>query len=305
VSLRQSLFNRWLRVTEKRAMAREPDPLKLRRRFEFTAGLAFWPPRGSVIERDTCGGVPVARVRGPGVAEGGRVILHIHGGAFVMGSTNTHKGMLAKLSQLSGLPVVLPEYRLAPEHKFPAAVEDVRAVWEALLDEGFAPSDIILGGDSAGGALALGLLGALCAEGAEGPRGTFVLSPLTDLGAWEGSRVSNAKADPLLPIERITDVNELYMGDADVTDPRASPVWADFTGASPVWITVAETEVLLDDSLRMAERLRAAGVEVTLERVPDSPHVWPMFWRFFPEGYATLAQLADWITGLSGPRHDS
>ena len=191
------------------------------------------------------------------------------------------------------MTVILPDYRLAPEHPFPAALADARAAWDALAAEG---RPMVLGGDSAGGGLALALLAGLLADGAPLPRLTFAFSPLTDMTFASRSMAENRDTDVLLPAHRAEELARMYLGDADPRDPRASPLCAGFAGAPPVWLAVSGTEILRDDTLRMAAHLRASGVAVTLETHPDLPHVWPFFARYLPEGRATLARLAARIT---------
>lgn len=295
MSWQRVALNLFLRLTEKPYLARVQEPAAIRASFERRVRWLFRPPRG----------VPVVPGRpGTGAPEGlwvgarsedGPVILYFHGGAYVFGSPRTHAAMAARLAQLTGLPVCLPEYRKAPEHPFPAAVEDARAAFEALVASGIPAGRIVLGGDSAGGGLALALLGDLCAGGADLPAGAFAFSPLTDLSFSGESFRANAGRDVLLPAGRDRDMAQMYLQGADPVQPLASPLYADFTGAGPVWLTVGDTEIMLDDSRRMAAHLRAQGVAVDITVARDLPHVWPFFWRYLPEGEATLRVLAGWI----------
>jgi acetyl esterase/lipase len=230
-----------------------------------------------------------------------RVVLYFHGGGYVFGSPRTHAAMLARLARHGGLRAVLPEYRLAPEAPFPAAVEDARTAWAALLARGTAPGRVVIGGDSAGGGLALALLGDLLERGAPLPAGVFAFSPLTDLGFSGASFAANAAAEVLLPAARAAEMAALYLQGADPLDPMASPLFADFTGAPPVLLMAGDTEILLDDTRRMADRMRRQGVAVCEQIARDLPHVWPLFWRYLPEGDAALRTVAAWIRRL--PRH--
>lgn len=299
MSWQGAVFNRVLRLTEKPYLARVSDPEALRVRFRRRARLFFPVPR-AVPVTEVPGGLRVG-----GAPGAGPVILYFHGGAFVFGAPETHKGLVGRLSQLAGMPVVLPRYRLAPEHPFPAAIEDARAAYEALLAQGVAADRIVLGGDSAGGALALSLLGDLCARGMPQPAASFAFSPVTDLTFSGESLRTNAGRDVMLPVARTQDLGGTYLQGADPRDPRASPLYADFGGAGPVWLTVGATEILLDDTRRMAARLRAQGVPVEEVIAGDLPHVWPFSWRWLPEAEATLRDLAGWIRQVLPPSAES
>ncbi len=222
-------------------------------------------------------------------------MFYLHGGAFVMGSPRTHAAMVARLVQLTGCPAVLPGYRLAPEHPFPAAIKDTQAAYSGLCGGGVPPERIVLGGDSAGGGLALSLLAQICTGGEVRPAGVFAFSPLTDLTFSGESFRSNAARDALLPASRDRDLLRFYLQGADPARPLASPLYGDFPAAPPVFLTVGDTEVMLDDSRRMAARLRENGVPVEIRVERDLPHVWPIFWRYLPEADATLKGVAGWI----------
>lgn len=297
MSRRRRLVNLFLRLVEKPHLARVKEPARLRRSFERKARLLFHAPRGSRFQSGQLGGVPTLTVTGAGAGRARRVLFYLHGGAYVMGSPRTHRAMLARLSRLTGRIAYLPDYRLAPEHAFPAAVEDAVAAYRALADE-VGADRIVIGGDSAGGGLVLALLVVICADGLAQPQGTFAFSPLTDMTFQGASLRDNARADAMLPAARVRDLEELYLRGADPRDPRATPLEADFTGAGPVWLCAGDTEILLDDTTRMAATLRAQGIAVAVEIGRDLPHVWPMFAPLMPEANATLAALAGWINTL-------
>ena len=296
MSLRRRILNLQLRLLEKPYLARVADPVEIRAGFEAKARFWFHPPRGTRFDEDQLTGVPVLWAMAPGVARGtGPVLLYFHGGGYVFGSARTHRAMLARLSGLTGLPACLPDYRLAPEHAFPAAIEDGLAVLARLGDH---PGGVILGGDSAGGGLALAVLAEALRRGGPRPRAAFAFSPLTDLTFSGESFRSNAQAEVMLPAARAHEMARMYLCGAEPTDPRASPLFAEFPGVPPVWIAAGDTEILLDDTRRMAERLRAQGAAVTEVIARDLPHVWPMFQRLLPEADATLRDLAGWIRSL-------
>jgi len=310
VSLRLRLLNRALKLFEKPLLARA-DPLRLRRSFERKARLFFRPPRGSRFREDMLAhagrAIPALWAEGRDVdddpAKG--MILYLHGGGFVFGSPRTHRAMLARLSGIAGLPACLPRYRLAPEHPFPAAFEDAVAAYRSILDRGVPANRIFLGGDSAGGGLAFSLLARICAGGLPMPAAVLAFSPMLDFTFSGKSFRENAASDVVLPASRASEMRALYLRDAPPEDPRASPLLAEFPGACPVWLAASDTEILLDDSRRMAEKLRAGGVDVSLAIAHDHPHVWPMFHNFLPEAGATLGELAQWIRQRAGKRGDS
>jgi monoterpene epsilon-lactone hydrolase len=289
MSLRLRLLNAALRRIEKPMLARV-DVAAARRRFEVSARLFRDPPFAEYLLDRV--GVPALWAEVP-PARGG-VILYLHGGAHVMGSPRTHRAMLARLSALTGLAACLPDMRLAPEHPCPAALDDAEAAWDALLARGYPPGRLVLGGDSSGGGLVLALLARLLARG-ERPAAVFAYSPWTDLTASGGSLAANARADPLLPITRMAEARRLYLGALDADDARASPLFARFPGCPPVFLQAGRTEILLDDTLRMAERLAQDGSDVTLDLWPDTPHVVAMFQGWLPEADEVLRRTAAFI----------
>lgn len=285
----------WLRATVRTYFAHEQSYDRARRGFEATMRLAPLPSGVTLAERSLEAGgsaVPALEMAGP---EGGPVVLWFHGGAYCFGSARSHRAMAAALAVRSGAGAVLPDYRLAPEHRFPAAAEDALTAWRALVDGGVAPGRIVLGGDSAGGGLALGLLHTLIGEGAALPGAVVLFSPWTDLELTGASLSENARTEALLPVARIVEIRDTYV-DADAAgDPRVSPLRGEFRGAPPVLIQASRSEILRDDSLRMAERLEAHGVEVTLQMWERTPHVWQLFHGWLPEANAALDMAGDWV----------
>ncbi len=310
MSLRLRFVNLALKLFERPALARA-DPLRLRRSFERKARILFRPPRGSRFREDVLSRAgreiralwAVGRDVDDDPARG--MILYFHGGGFTFGSPRTHRAMLARISGLAGLPTCLPEYRLAPEHPFPAALEDVVAAYRSFIDRGIPANRILIGGDSAGGGLAFSLLGQIRAGGLPVPAAVFAFSPMLDFTFSGVSFRENAARDVLLPAARAREVRALYLRDAAPEDPRASPLFGRFPRACPAWLAASDTEILLDDSRRMAEKLRAEGADVSLSIAHDHPHVWPIFHNYLPEAEATLADLARWIRRHAGKRGDS
>ncbi len=293
MSRRRKILNFLLRHTEKRRLARETRPERLRSGFEFSARVLFHPPRNTRFENGDLG-VPVQWAQ-VGDKTGSGVLLYFHGGGNVFGSPKTHRAMLAQLAGLTGMRACLPKYRLAPEHSFPAALDDARTAYEGLLATRVSGDQIVMGGDSAGGGLVLSLLADIIARDAPKPAGVFAFSPLTDLTFSGKSIHENAKSDVLLPASRCAEMADMFLQGADATNPLASPLYADFNGAPDVCLYAGDTEILLDDTRRIAARMREQGVRVSETIAHDLPHVWPIFQRLLPEADATLADLAGWI----------
>ncbi len=299
------LLNAALRLVEKTRLRRARDVARLRRGFERNARLLFRDPPLAAYLPDRlgtgAGAVPALWSIGRG-AQGPGAILYFHGGAHVFGSPRTHRAMLAAISEGAGIPAILPDYHLAPEHPFPAGPDDALAAYRALLARGYAAQDIVLGGDSSGGGLALGLLHAILAQGLPPPAGLFAIGPWTDLTLSGDSLRRNAATDSVLPAERVAESRDMVLQGADPHDPRISPLFGRFTGAPPVLILVSDSEILLDDSRRMADRLHEHGVAVTLELGHDLPHVWPILQSWLAEADRAIARIARFIREVKGLR---
>ncbi len=281
-------------------LARMRDPQTARRDLERAARLLFRaPPLSLILPIKTKDNRPALWVsnRPSRLARDRPVILYVHGGGFVAGSPQTHAKMLARLSRLSGMAVFAPTYRLAPEHPFPAAVNDIDQAYNHLISKGYQPHDIILGGDSAGGLLALGLLARLCGEGRP-PRGLFAFSPLTDFRFESRSFDENARRDPLLPSSGKERLRDLYLNGHSPEDPRVSPILATFPGPPPVFLQLSDSEILKDESFNMAQHLRSFGGDVTLDAWHDTPHVWVLFDGLLPEARRALERVAGFLRTL-------
>jgi epsilon-lactone hydrolase len=269
-------------------------PAMARRGFRLASTL-FIRPRGLLVKTDAI--LPDMLWISVGKADPARVILYFHGGAYIACDPMGYRGLVGRISQLTGLKVAAPTYRLAPEHPAPAAFEDAQRAHEAVVAAGYDPGQIILGGDSAGGGLALALLADLCARGLQ-PAGLFAFSPWTDLSMTGASLVVNAAADPVLPAARMPDIVKMVVGDLDPKDARISPLFADFVRPSPTLIQVGTTEILRDDARRMVQRLQLAGGQATLSEWQAAPHVWQLLDGYVPEARAALTEVASFISGL-------
>ncbi len=252
-------------------------------------------PEGVEVRPVTAGGVPAEVVVAPGVDPDAR-ILYLHGGGYTSGSLVTHRAHVARLSTACGCPVLNVAYRLAPEHPFPAAVDDAVAAYRWLLDaDGVDPGRVALAGDSAGGGLAAATLVALRDAGERLPAAGALISPWTDLTMTSPTYESRCDADPLCSRETLAPQAAAYLDGEDPTHPLASPLHADLRGLPPLLVHVGDAEVLLDDSLQLAARATAAGVDCTLEVVPEMIHVWHLFAEFAPEGAEAVERLAAWL----------
>ena len=222
-------------------------------------------------------------------------ILYLHGGAYVAMSARTHRAITSRLAAWSNARLFALDYRLAPEHRFPAALEDAVAAYRVLIAAGTLPSHLVLAGDSAGGGLALALLLVLRDAKVPLPAGAVLFSPWTDLAATGASIIGNDANDALFFGSWIAEEAQFYLGDTPATNSLASPVYANLTGLPPLLIQVSESEVLLDDSRRVYENARRAGVAATLEIWPGLPHGWQMFAPLLPEARAALRDASAFI----------
>lgn len=255
------------------------------------------------FELVSLGGLQALQSRTPGAREDRR-LLYFHGGGYVLGSPEGHRAVTAELGRAAGVPVVTPRYRLGPEHPFPAAVDDALAAYRALLALGLAPRSIVVGGDSAGGGLALALLVAARDAGLPLPAGGLAISPWVDLGCTGESMDSKRDADPMIGREGLLAMARHYLQDTPATHPLASPLGADLAGLPPLLVQVGSAEVLLDDSTRLAARAAAAGVAVRLDVWPDMPHVWHLMHAVLREGRAAIREAGRWLARrLDDPRY--
>jgi acetyl esterase/lipase len=238
--------------------------------------------------------VPAEWISAPN-ATGTAALYWLHGGGYTIGSINTHRDMISRISRASGLRAFAIDYRLAPEHPFPAALEDALTGYRWLLKQGADPKSLVIGGDSAGGGLALATLVSLRDAGDPLPAAAVLYSPWTDLAFTGESVKTRADADPWIKPDIGGDVPSMYHGNRSPTDPLVSPLYADLTGLPPTLIIVGDAEVLLDDSTRVAAKAKAAGVDVTLEVWDEMIHVFPGFAAILPEGQQAIDRTGEFI----------
>lgn len=302
IRLPRWLLTPLLRLTVRRTLARVQDPEVLRARFESRCRMLFrWPEGMQYTALHVPGARPVSGLEAvPWGMQPDRALLYLHGGAYVAGSSHTHAHIAGRLAEGLGARAVIPDYALAPEHRFPAALEDALACYRRLLED-LPPGRIAVAGDSAGGGLAAALLLLAEREGLAPPGCLALFSPWVDLRGTRPSIRENAARDSMLPASRLRDAAALYLGEADPADPLASPALATFTNPPPTLIYASEDEILRDDARALAERLRAAGGEVTLTLRPRLPHGWPVFAGRLREADKAVAETTAFLhTRLSG-----
>lgn len=264
-----------------------------RQRMDDLAGGAPLPDGTRAMAVDA-GGVPAEWVEVP-ESDAGTTILYLHGGGYTVGSVRSHRALVARLAGASRARGLSLDYRLGPEHPFPAAVDDVVAAYRWLVDAGIAPGRIVIAGDSAGGGLTVAALLALRDAAAPLPAGGACISPWTDLACTGDSMIARAAEDPLVQRDGLLRMAADYLGGEDPSAPLASPLYADLRGLPPILIHVGTAETLLDDATRLAERAGAAGVRVDLEAWDDMIHVWHAFAPLLPEADAAIARVGAWV----------
>jgi acetyl esterase/lipase len=247
-------------------------------------------PRGVVIDHVESG----EWVRA-GVPDERKAFLYFHGGAYHFGSPTMYRPLTWRLSAATSRPVLAVDYRLAPRHTPSDALTDARAAYDSLLAQGLAGRDIVIGGDSAGGHLALALLHALKAAGRPLPAAAIVLSPWADLLCRADSHVVNARSDRVLPAARLAWTGEYYCGDRGRDDPLFAPINGDYTGLPPLMLISSDAEILRDDARRVAALARQAGVRVVHQEWRGLVHVFPEFADYIPEGKAAFRHMADFL----------
>ncbi|MCK5771436.1 alpha/beta hydrolase [Algiphilus sp.] len=249
-------------------------------------------PRGLSVNQVSIAGVPCERVA---VRRPEMTILHLHGGAFIGGRLRTYRPFAGGLAKRLKAEVLLPDYRLAPEHPFPAAPEDCLAVYRSLLESGVEANKLVVTGDSAGGNLTLVTLQTARDHGIALPRCGVAISPGADVSGRLPSWRENDRRDAMLSYDTIQIMARAYLGEHPRDDPRASPLYGDFTGLPPLLLTVSDQECLRDDAYAVAAKARAQGARVEMLTRPDLPHAWPVLNALIPEAREDLRRMADFI----------
>ena len=287
-----------MRATLRVLMNREgPPPSIADMRAAYEAwGLSNPLPEGAHVTPLDLGGVRADAIASPGV-RADVALLYLHGGGYAIGSAAGHRHLAAHLAHAAEATAYALEYRLAPEHPHPAAVDDAVAAYAALLQRGIAPERIIVAGDSAGGGLTLALALAAKARGLPQPAGLFCISPWADLTQQGASYVAAATRDLICSKDGLDAWAQMYAAGLDPSAPLISPVNGDFSGLAPILIHVGADEVLLSDAVRIAERAGLANVPVQLVIEPDMPHVWHFMWTMLTQARTSVAEAGAWMRG--------
>jgi acetyl esterase/lipase len=294
MSLRADVMRFALRHVIRPHIQAEASLPAVRRRLVFLGRLIPRPPRGTDTATIDAGGVAAVWITTP-ASRPDRHVLYLHGGGYLFGSPPLYRDMTWRIARATRARVLCLDYRLAPEHPFPAALDDAVTAYRWLLAQGADPRRVALMGDSAGGGLVFAALLRLRDEGVPLPAAAVAVSPWTDLALSGASFRANAGIDPLIPVEHAERAVALYLAGADPLNPYASPIYGDAAGLPPALIMVGSDEVLHDDAVRMAERLQAAGCEVTLDVWPRMFHAWHMQVRVMPEAKAAVARACAFV----------
>ena len=288
-SWQMQLADAMIRTTVKPRLARPRDLVQAR----AILSRNFLPiPDGAEFREVILGGVPGEWVVSTDRATSAATLIYFHGGGYFTGSPRAHRPITAFFAN-AGFDVFVPDYRLAPEHPYPAAVDDAETVWDALTASGH--QEIAVAGDSAGGGLALALMIRLRDRAKALPFAAALFSPWTDLGLSGESLYENARRDALFSASSVQIAADWYLNGADPLTPEASPLYGELKGLPPLFIEVGEQEILRDDSARLADRARAQGVNATINLWPAVFHVWQLAYSFLPEGRQSLEQTVSFL----------
>jgi len=265
-------------------------PVPLQRRIVSQAYRSSIPPRGTRFQSVTVGGVPATRTTFADKPAG--AVLYLHGGGYIIGSSTTHRGITGHLARTSGCTVVAPDYRLAPEHPFPAALDDAEASWSGLIDKGYRPDQIAVAGDSAGGGLSIALAMRLRDKGQPLPASLTVFSPWVDLTQ---EQLYVPECEPVLQARWTSKAATLYAGPEPLTNPLISPVFGDLGGLPPLLIQVGSQEILLNDAERLAETANRDDVDTRLEIYNSLWHVFQVHSGQLDRATAAMETAGDHI----------
>lgn len=258
----------------------------------------FSPPPEVNVRAFNAGGTP-SLVLTPGT-ERPPTLLYLHGGAYVIGSAYGYRPLAGALAAAADVAVLLPDYRLAPEHPFPAALEDSLRAYLSMIDSGISPQQLILAGDSAGAGLVLSLLISLKQQELPLPGCAVLLSPAVDL-TYPSALDESDEPQPVMPVEHLRRCTDYYLAGHPVEDPLISPLKADLTGLPPLLVQAATSDPLRHDALRLTEHAKSCGVDVKLELYPTATHVFQLFWSFLPEAADALQQAGNFIRTTARP----
>jgi len=258
-------------------------------------GDLFKPLRPVQCTQADADGVPAEWIVPGGGTTSGKTVLFLHGGSYTTGSISSYRSLAANICLATGARTLIIDYRLAPEHPFPAAVEDAASAYRWIMQGHADPGKVVIAGDSSGGSLALALAVYLRDRGDMLPAGLVSIAPMTDLLMTGDTWKTNAKSDIVIYPHKEQAFAEMYLSGTDPKNPHASPLYADLRGLPPIFIQVGTPEVLLSDSTRLAERAREAGVKVTVELWENMQHDWHFTASFIPEGREAIARIGEFI----------
>ena len=296
-SFRARIIQRIMRDAKEALLSNEPMEVR-RRRFDAAARRAVRVQKCISLSTLSANNVPADWLE-PDEVETGRAILYLHGGAYTIGSPTTHRGLAGRIACSARARVLLIDYRLAPEYSFPAALDDALVAYQWLLEKGYEPGHITIGGDSAGGGLTLAAALALRDRNGHLPAALFLLSPWTDLTFSGESIRTRAARDPMLKLEGEDWLVNAYAGQQPVTHPYISPLFADHHGLPPIFIQVGSEEILFDDAARLEKKLNAAGVKNQFEVWDGMWHVFQGFAPYVPEAQIAIDRIGSFINRLT------
>jgi acetyl esterase/lipase len=288
-----SITHALLRRTVKRWFAEDAEVEDTRRKLDRLMAVTDWMPRG-VITADLghAGSASLYSIGAADLPAKAPSIMYLHGGGYMVGGLTSHSAFCARLAQAVGGRVIFVDYRLAPEAPFPCAFQDCLGAWRMVADQQAGP--MILAGDSAGGGLALAVAQAAIAEAARIPDRLILFSPWADMALSGESMISNAATDSVLSHDILSHMRDFYLQGHNIADPRTSPLLGSLRALPPTLIVCSDSEVLRDDSLRLADGMRGAGTPVTLLEIKGQPHVFPLF-RSLPAAKKVLAAVGKFV----------
>ena len=296
MSVRAELLRFALRLLKNRRKRRDLPIATVRRRLELLERIVPGPLAGTRTAAVDADGVNALWTAVPGADED-VCILHFHGGGYVVGSAALYRDFIWRVGRAARARVLYFDYRLAPEHPFPAALDDAVKVYRWLAAR-IDPRRIVAMGDSAGGGLAMGTLGRLRDEGITLPGAAVLISPWTDLALTGESLSNNVAADPMMDVRTFPALADCYLAGTDPRNPYASPLYGDAYGFPPTLIQVGSDEILLDDAVRMAAELKAAECRTEIEIWPRMPHAWHLYARILPEGRTAIEHIGRFVRSV-------
>jgi monoterpene epsilon-lactone hydrolase len=295
MSAQASQISEYLRLTFKPFMDEALDIESTRARGEALTSSQMPAPKDVQISEINLGGIATERLF-PQAAPPNVAMLYLHGGGWNSGSAHVVRPITWRLAKQTGITIYAINYRLAPEHPYPGGLDDCMQAYLALLEQGIPATSIVVAGDSAGGDLTLALALRLKSENQPLPVALLCLSPNTDLTLSGDSIKTNIDSDVLITPKFLETIAATYSPQGDLTNPFISPLYGDVSGLPPTYLLVSEAELLLDDSTRMAEKMKVAGVEVTLDIWPELWHDWLVFSDQVPEGEQAIEKIAAFIS---------